>query len=109
MRSASNELEGSSFYGKFSIILPFVGLATSILLFCFLIFTANDPEGRLWGEVIGIILGGAIVIILTIIGFCFSLISLHKERCPWFTWTGLILNLCLLAFSACYLRRVLNF
>jgi hypothetical protein len=97
MNTKPHTVSGSRYYGKSSIIVPLIGLGSLILIVCYFVFTAHDAEGQLWGEAIGFVLGGLILIVSTITGLIFAFISKRIEKSRSLFWTGLILNIVLLS------------
>jgi hypothetical protein len=97
MNDASDKPKGDNYYGKYSVIFPLIGLASLVLIVCFLVFVSHDAEGRLWAQAIGFLFGGPILVIMTILGLASARASFKKEQCSRLAWAGLILNLCLLA------------
>ena len=67
-----------------------------VAILCFFIFAAHDAEGRIYGLLIGFILGGSILAIMTALGFGFAVASRGTEQCRRLSLVGLILNSILL-------------
>jgi hypothetical protein len=85
-------------YGKLSIAMPLIGIAVLVSVVFFFILNAKDSEGRLWGQVIGEISGGLILLVSAILGIGFAYVSRKKEKCYLISSVGLIFNIILLLF-----------